>query len=256
MGKKYTCNNGDKFGLWTVIDNTIIVKNTRRYVKVKCVCGTEKLLALCDLKNGRTSGCSSCMARKRSRNIKIGDKFKDWTVIGGPISDSHQCLLWEIQCICGTTRWIQANQLMDPNSCFRCQKCAAKIRTENLLTANGKVGELTLNRFSKLKKSAEKRNIVFDLNIEYLWELYINQNKICKITGDIIDDFSKASLDRIDSSKGYIKGNVQWVTQQANLSKHIMTMNELYEFCKKVLNHANQQPSQPLTKLEGSETNS
>ena len=28
-----------------------------------------------------------------------------------------------------------------------------------------------------------------------------------------------------------------------------------YEFCRKVLNHANQQPSQPLTKLEGSETN-
>jgi hypothetical protein len=35
-----------------------------------------------------------------------------------------------------------------------------------------------------------------------------------------------------------------------------MTMSELYEFCKKVLNHANQQPSTPLTKCEGSETNS
>lgn len=52
-----------------------------------------------------------------------------------------------------------------------------------------------------------------------------------------------------------LKGNVQWVTYQANLSKHVMTMEQLYEFCRKVLNHANQQPSQPLTKLEGSETN-
>lgn len=34
-----------------------------------------------------------------------------------------------------------------------------------------------------------------------------------------------------------------------------MTMEELYDFCKKVLNHANQQPSQGLTTLEGSETN-
>lgn len=33
-------------------------------------------------------------------------------------------------------------------------------------------------------------------------------------------------------------------------------MNELYEFCKKVLNHANQQPSIGLTTNEGSETNS
>ena len=256
MGKGYTCNNGDQFGLWTVVDNTIVVKNTKRYVKVKCSCGTEKLLALCDLKNGRSSGCGSCMARKRSRKINIGDKFKDWTVISGPKSNEHQCLLWEVQCTCGTTRWIQANQLMDDNSCFRCQKCAAKIRTENTLISNGKVGELTLNRFNKLKKSASKRNIHFDLSMEYLWNLYLDQNKICKITGDFIDDFSKASLDRIDSNFGYIEGNVQWVTQQANLSKHVMTMEQLYEFCKKVLNHANQQPSQPLTKLEGSETNS
>lgn len=65
----------------------------------------------------------------------------------------------------------------------------------------------------------------------------------------------EASLDRIDSSKGYIEGNVQWVTYQANLSKHVMTMKQLYEFCRKVLNHANQQPNQPLKKLEGSETN-
>lgn len=35
-----------------------------------------------------------------------------------------------------------------------------------------------------------------------------------------------------------------------------MSMTELKEFCKKVLNNDNQQPSQPLTKLEGSETNS
>ena len=76
------------------------------------------------------------------------------------------------------------------------------------------------------------------------------------ITGDDIPNIRKASLDRIDSSIGYVEGNVQWVSKQANLSKHVMSMSELYEFCRKVLNHANQQPSQPLTKLEGSETNS
>ena len=32
-------------------------------------------------------------------------------------------------------------------------------------------------------------------------------------------------------------------------------MEQLYDVCRKVLNHANQQPSTPLTKCEGSETN-
>jgi hypothetical protein len=91
--------------------------------------------------------------------------------------------------------------------------------------------------------------------MQYLWDLYINQNKCCAITGDYIPSIMEASLDRIDSSKGYIEGNVQWVTKQANLSKHVMSMDELYEFCKKVLNHANQQPSIDLTTNEGSETN-
>lgn len=61
-------------------------------------------------------------------------------------------------------------------------------------------------------------------------------------------------MDRINSDIGYTEGNVQWTTYRANVSKHTMTMSELYEFCKKVLNHANQQPSAPLTKCEGSET--
>ena len=85
--------------------------------------------------------------------------------------------------------------------------------------------------------------------------LFIFQNQICAITGDYISSIEDASLDRIDSSIGYIKNNIQWVTYQANVSKHIMSMNELYNFCTKVLNHANQQGSQPLKKLEPSETN-
>lgn len=73
--------------------------------------------------------------------------------------------------------------------------------------------------------------------------MFQKQNQICAITGDRIENIEDASLDRIDSSKGYIEGNVQWVTYRANVSKHTMSMNELYEFCKKVLNYANQQPS-------------
>ena len=71
----------------------------------------------------------------------------------------------------------------------------------------------------------------------------MRQDKKCDITGDSIPNIRDASLDRIDSNLGYIEGNVQWVTYRANVSKHTMTMTELYEFCKKVLNHANQQLS-------------
>ena len=145
---------------------------------------------------------------------------------------------------------------MNPNKCFECQQCAAKKRGNSIAVSNGKVGELTLTRYTHLVKSATKRHKEFNVSIEYLWNLFKSQKQICAITGEYIESIKEASLDRIDSSKDYVEGNLQWTTYIANVSKHTMTMEQLYDFCKKVLNHANQQPSTPLTKCEGSETNS
>ena len=254
--KKSTCKLGDQFGDWSIIDETTFTKGGHTYVKAQCKCGKIEDKCLSDLRNGRSKSCRSCAAQSRSRQIKIGDKYKHWTVINGPQTTEHQCVVWECQCDCGNTRWIQGNELTNPNKCFQCAKCAAKERGAVQAERNGKVGELTLTRYTKLQRSAETRNISFNVSMEYLWNLFEYQNHTCAITGDYIPSITEASLDRIDSNGNYEEGNVQWVTYQANVSKHTMSMNELYEFCKKVLNHANQQPSQPLTKLEGSETNS
>ena len=254
--KKLNCKLGDTFGNWTVVDDNTFVKSGHTYVKVQCKCGKVEDKCLSDLVNGRTKSCRNCAARARGASIKIGDKYKSWTVIGGPKLSDYGSQLYEVQCDCGTVKWVQANELTNPNRNFKCAKCAAKERGAAQAERNGKVGELTLTRFTKLQRSAEKRNIEFLVSLEYLSNLYESQNHICAITGRHINSIDEASLDRIDSSKGYIEGNVQWTTYQANVSKHIMTMEELYQFCKDVLNHANQQPSQPLTKLEGSETNS
>lgn len=63
----------------------------------------------------------------------------------------------------------------------------------------------------------------------------IKHGRRCAITGDLLQDINKASLDRIDSSKGYVKGNVQWVTIQANIAKHTLNIHELYALAKKIV---------------------
>ena len=253
--KRNSCNIGDKFGHWEVIDNTPIIKSGCTYVTVRCDCGKEGIRSLSDLIHGRTKGCKSCSARSRGTQVKIGEKHKNWTVINGPKLDNHGAIIYEIQCECGSTKWASPWEITNPNKCFKCQKCAQKERGEKDQIKNGKVGDLGANKFGKIRKGAEARNIEFSVTIPYLWNLYESQNRLCAITNDPIPDINEASLDRINSNIGYVEDNVQWATSQANLSKHTMTMDELYEFCRKVLNHANQQPSQPLTKLEGSETN-
>ena len=46
-----------------------------------------------------------------------------------------------------------------------------------------------------------------------------------------------ASLDRIDSSKGYTKDNVQWVHKDINYIKRDLSDSEFITLCKKVATH-------------------
>lgn len=41
-----------------------------------------------------------------------------------------------------------------------------------------------------------------------------------------------ASLDRIDSTKDYVKGNIQWISVACNFAKNKMTHEEMLDFCK------------------------
>ena len=44
-----------------------------------------------------------------------------------------------------------------------------------------------------------------------------------------------ASLDRIDSTKGYVRGNVQWVHKDVNLMKNEFSEGYLLKMCRLVV---------------------
>lgn len=86
--------------------------------------------------------------------------------------------------------------------------------------------------------------------MEYVWKLYEEQDKKCALTGMDIS-FAKtkkghatgettASLDRIDPSRGYTEGNVQWVHKWVNIIKWDFTQEEFLDICKMVVEHNEQ----------------
>lgn len=84
------------------------------------------------------------------------------------------------------------------------------------------------------------------LTIEEAWDLFIKQNRKCALTDlDLYfpkkgkDKTYNASLDRIDSSKGYIQGNVQWVHKDVNIMKNKYKQEYFLEMCKLISNKIN-----------------
>lgn len=127
------------------------------------------------------------------------------------------------------TRW----HLRNTNQCNKCY-----LRLD--LNHDGIFRQENLGR---IKKSAIVRNILFDLDIEYLQELYNKQNGKCCFTGRkiiFVRNAKKnhlnqtASLDRIDSSKGYIKDNVQWVHKDTQRMKMSETDKDFINLCHEI----------------------
>ena len=74
-----------------------------------------------------------------------------------------------------------------------------------------------------------------------LEELLIASNGVCAISGFPLtlerNNLLLASVDRIDSSKGYIKGNVQFVAKCVNIAKSDLPQDEFIAMCKAVVDY-------------------
>ena len=157
--KKEKFHIGDKYGRYTIISDEFEIHNTHILVNVRCECGKETKKLLSDLKTGNIKGCRNCMARERSRNVQIGDVYKNWKVIEGPRVSKSGCIEYKVLCLkCNkTTRWIQPNELMNPNMCFMCCKCAAIKRGLESRHVKGYTADFVITQYNKIKKICWKK---------------------------------------------------------------------------------------------------
>ncbi len=121
--------------------------------------------------------------------------------------------------------------------------------TNHIANLGGKIGrgKDEYSPFRWFMKVIKQRSKEFDVDLQYLKQLWEEQKGLCVFTKwkltlpagsdgwkDKEDKTYRASLDRIDSSKGYVKGNVQFVSLMANLAKNNMSDEEMFKFCSAV----------------------
>lgn len=101
---------------------------------------------------------------------------------------------------------------------------------------------------------AKRRNIPFNLELS---DIIIPDT--CPILGITFvrgvkgDYMYSPSLDRIDNSKGYIKGNIQVISSLANTMKNSASPQELIAFAKYILKEYNNEIVQTIDKVESIE---
>jgi len=173
------------------------------------------------------------LAERRFGKIEV----KSFAHIGAP----RQSTYWNCHCDCGNDFIIRGSYLTGGTKSCGC--LVTKIGTAHAGFRG--CGELPLSYWGRIKKGAEQRGIEFSISIDYAWNLFLKQNRECALTGLPLHLFSvihkklsgDASLDRIDSRKGYVEGNVQWVHKHINMMKWKLDRPYFIEMCRKVVAH-------------------
>ena len=93
---------------------------------------------------------------------------------------------------------------------------------------------------ARIKDGAKRRNLEFAIDPQYVWELFLTQNRKCALSGkeigfgELCHSVATASLDRIDNSQGYVVGNVQWVHKDLNRMRNSFDVEYFVETCRQV----------------------
>lgn len=125
-----------------------------------------------------------------------------------------------------------------------CKKCST-IRKETLRTVPEKgLKHLISKIYNMTRRTSIKKNYSCDITKEFLLDLWNKQEGICAISGIKMTTLqgkgrvlTNLSIDRIDSSIGYNKDNVQFTCDIVNIMKFNQTMGDFIAVCNKIVNY-------------------
>lgn len=182
---------------------------------------------------------------KYDGQFKNGDKFGKYTIVDESLVINREAQVL-CQCDCGYTKYVSCWTLLNGKSkgCLKCNNPRPKNENPSWKGYEHISGKY----YGRIKRNAQKRNIEFNVSIEYFNELLTKQNFKCKLSGlDISFSHSKkdnyeatASIDRISSNMGYIEGNLQWIHKDINLMKNHFQQDYFISICERIVNEQKQ----------------
>lgn len=219
----------------------------------KCiVCGN---IWLVEVKKGNKTKtrprcfCSNCATTLTPKEKQVYYRVHD----GSYVLETRKCLN------CGK-EWIVATPKTRVNNRTRqryfCENCSTtltnwekkKIMKEEIVGVseklylekrNSRLRNIQQYIWNKARQRAKKHNLEFNIDVS---DIIIPEKcpiiEVPLVFGTKGNYEYSPSIDRIDTTKGYIKGNIAIISKKANSMKNNATLEELQNFCKNILRYS------------------
>ena len=188
-----------------------------------CVAVKDRIRRGCPYCSGKQVVLSNCLSTTHSKIAAEWNYNKNSITPNEVLAGSNIKVYWTCK-KCEHT-WISA--ISDRTRKHGCPNCRNKNKIGPASSRWKGYGEIGATYWSQLKRGAKNRGYEFSITIQYIWDLFLKQNRRCAFTGRTLilptlrdsKNIGTASLDRIDSTEGYKDGNVQWVHKNIQVSK-------------------------------------
>jgi hypothetical protein len=191
---------------------------------------------------------------KYENQFQLGQKFGKWEIISTDIILHEKTKESQIkcQCECGFKKPVYCLTLIKGQS-TACFNCGHGNKGENNAKWKG-YKEVPGSFINRITSRSKKANREVEITAKDIYNLWIKQNKKCALSGLIIsfintnpgtpdkpwskyDLVCTASLDRIDSNKGYTLDNIQLVHKDVNMIKKEYDQDYFLNLCKLITEH-------------------
>lgn len=164
-----------------------------------------------------------------------GKTFGNLYVVGVSEVSRNGHYRYHVRCACGVEKTVLGTHMLQGNT-LHCGQCKERGKPNNWTGC----GSVSGTYFAQVKSGAAgargRRPLPFEVSIEYLADLLDNkQGGLCALSKlPISIKAHTASLDRRDSSLGYVEGNVQWLHKDINMMKRHYDQEYFLKLCKLV----------------------
>jgi len=225
--------------------------NGKQKLEFRALCGHNEKMLFDNFKRSKSKKCSKCrrkpnkelvytfektrllMETRYEKTLKYRDDFL-------PENYDKQLTCWDCKKTKNRRVFPYRKQYAD-NKEKRCKKCNClnHIKRKENYSKDQIIGVMLKSaELSSKKREARGRDCQFSITKEDIMKLVKKQDNKCIYTGRefgwTYKHLNKPSIDRINSSKGYTKDNIQLVVFQANQAKSDMTHEEFINFVKEI----------------------